>query len=224
MAAWAAAEEIPKHDHPGRAEHSGGLGNASRQVRPVAERHRGEHQIEAGVGKGLALGSSLDVPHRQPARSRRNGACDHPPGQVNADQLGRWIARSCRAKQPASATANVQNPSCLGQEPPTKLQGCLLSRNEQEVLEDAVLVGARSEVEPTRGRTWVAHESALVAGGSVGGWRWLPVSRAPIARQSSRWPLSWSRTSVSWPAEEAQPHWQMMRQGRRAPDVRCSLH
>jgi hypothetical protein len=51
IAAWAAAEEIPKHDHPGRAEHSGGLDDASRQVRPVAERHGGEHQIEAGVGK-----------------------------------------------------------------------------------------------------------------------------------------------------------------------------
>lgn len=111
---WAGAEDIPKHDHPGWAEHAGGLGHASRQVRPVAERHGGEHQIEHGVGEGQALGSSLDVPHRQAARSRRDGACDHLPCQVNADQLGRWIARSCRAKQPASATANVRTPPAWG--------------------------------------------------------------------------------------------------------------
>jgi hypothetical protein len=146
----------------------------------------GRHRARPGTGSTLGprlLGAASGV-----------GSCHHPSSQIDADQLGRWIALSSRAKKPAGAAANVQDPSCLGQEPPTKLQGCLLNGNEQELLEDAVLVGARPEVEPTRGRAWVAHESALVDGGSVDGWRWLPMSRAPVARQSSRWPLSWSRT------------------------------
>jgi hypothetical protein len=183
IAAWAGAEDVPKHDHPGWAEHPGGLGKASRQVRPVAERHGGEHQIEHGVGEGQALGSSLEVPHRQPARSGRDGACDHPPGQVNADQLGCWIARSCRAKQPASATANVQNPARLGQKPPTKLQGPLVNGNEQELLQHTVVVGARPKVEPARGWTWAAHESALMDGGLVGAW-WGRQSAAPRCQGS----------------------------------------
>ena len=165
IAARAAAKDVPEHDHPCWAEHSGDLGDASRQVCPVAERQGGEHQIEHGAGEGQTLGSSLDVPDRQPGRSRRDGARDHPPGQVNADQLGRWIARSCSAKQPARATANVQNTACPGQKPQTKLQGPLMNGNEQELLQHTVLVGARPKVESARGWTWAAHESALMVGG-----------------------------------------------------------
>jgi hypothetical protein len=58
--------------------------------------------------------------------------------------------------------------------------------NEQELLQHTVVVGARPKVEPARGWSWAAHESALMVGGRQGGWRWRPISRAPLCRQSSR--------------------------------------
>jgi hypothetical protein len=107
--ARAVAEDVRENNDATGAEHPGDLGDPSRQARPVAERQSGEHQIEDAVGGGQTLSPSLDVTDRQP-----------------------W---SSSAKKPAGATANVQDPSCLGQEPPTKLHGCLLNGNEQELLE-----------------------------------------------------------------------------------------
>jgi len=167
--AWTAGEDVGEHHRPARVEHPGDLCDPGRQVRPVAQRQGGEHQVEPVVGEGQALGSTLDVPDRQPGGSGRDGGRHHPSGQIDADQVGRRIAPSSRAKQPAGATANIQNPARPGQQPATKLQGRLLYGDEQELLQHAVLVGARPKVEPTPGRTSVAHVSALVVGGPVGG-------------------------------------------------------
>jgi hypothetical protein len=88
--------------------------------------------------------------------------------QIDSDQLGGWIAGSSGAEQPAGATANIQHRAGLRQDPPAKEQGCLVHGNEQELLQEAVLIGAGPEVEPAHGRSSVAHESALMVGG-----RWV---------------------------------------------------
>ena len=165
MPARNVAEDVRKHQHPGRAQHSGDLGHSNRQICPVTQRHGGEHQIKPGVGEGQMLGSTLHIPDPQPAGSHRHGGGHHLSGQIDPDQLGGWIAGSRGAEEPAGATANIQHRAGLGQDPPAKEQACLVHRNEQELLEHAVLIGAGPEVEPSHGRSSVAHESAFMDGG-----------------------------------------------------------
>ena len=63
MPARTVAEDVGKHQHPGRAKHSGDLGHPYRRIRPVAQRHGREHQVKPGVGEGQTLGSSLHIPN-----------------------------------------------------------------------------------------------------------------------------------------------------------------
>jgi hypothetical protein len=143
-------EDVGEDHHGAGGEHPADLGDPGRPIRPVPHGHGGEDQVEQLVGERQLLGTGVHVADRQLRWGRGDGGLQHPPGQVDADQLGSGIPLPCMPQEPSSATPDVKHPLWSRQEPLRELQDGLVDRNEQDRLQRAVLVGARPPVESGR--------------------------------------------------------------------------